>query len=235
MSKIDDDNINVQSDKTAKYNSMIKNKDNLVLRESLLFESLVKTINHNVIIDNNSSILEVGFNDGTRLKKISSFYKDAKVIGLEVRQECVDNLVNEGFDCRLVDKEIFDINERFDIIYGYNVIHHLSIPYEYLRHLYSLLNPGGVLIFPHESYSTHLVGYILNTITGNWKYEMNIFKLSRRKIIKDCIHYSKNFQIGYNGMLGLYSFPRFNKIYHSLYLHKLPFINDLSILIKKDK
>jgi hypothetical protein len=64
---------------------------------------------------------------------------------------------------------------------------------------------------------------------------MNIFKLSKIKIIKDCKNYSKNFHVGYNGMLGLYSFPRFNKIYLSLFLHKLPFINDLSILIKKDK
>jgi trans-aconitate methyltransferase len=146
----------------------------------------------------------------------------------------VDNLVKEGYDCRLVDTEIFEITEKFDVIYGNSVIHHLSIPYDYLSHLYSLLKPGGLLIFPHESYSTHLTGFILATIAGNWKYEMNIFKLSKRKIIKYCSKYFNNFHISYNGLLCLYGYPKLNTIYRFFRFDKLPFFNELSIFIKKD-
>ncbi|MDR1576690.1 MAG: class I SAM-dependent methyltransferase [Deltaproteobacteria bacterium] len=227
-------NLIIQSSEVVKYNSLIKNSKMHELKELYLFDSLTKIIDSNVKITSNSTILELGFNEGTRLKKIASYYKDSKVIGIEVRQSCVDKLVNEGYDCRLVNEEIFEINEKFDVIYGYLMVHHLSIPYDYLKHLYSLLKPGGILFFPNESYSTHIIGIILNTITGNWKYETNMFKLSRRKLIKECHKISNNFYIGYNGLLILYGFPKLNKIYRTLNLHKLPFFNDLSIFIKKD-
>jgi 2-polyprenyl-3-methyl-5-hydroxy-6-metoxy-1,4-benzoquinol methylase len=228
------DNLKIQSNEIVKYNSLIKNSRIHELKESYLFNSLTKIIDNNIKITNKSTILELGFNDGTRLKKIASYYKDSKVIGLEVRQQCVNKLVNEGYDCRLVTEEIFKINEKFDVIYGYAIIHHLSIPYDYLKHLYSLLNPGGILIFPHESYSTHITGIILTTINGNWKYETNLFKLSRRKLIKECNKISNNFYISYNGLITLYGFPKLNKIYRILKLHKFPFFNELSIFIKKD-
>jgi SAM-dependent methyltransferase len=227
-------NIDIQSDGYVVYNSLIKNQKNLELRDLIITNSLIKTINDNINITDNSVILEVGFNDGSRLKKIASFYEKAKVIGLEVRQSCVDKLVKEGYDCRLVTDEIFNINEKFDVIYGYAIIHHISIPYDYLRLLFSLLKPGGILIFPQEAYKTHLIASILSTISGIWKYEINMFKLSKRKIVNDCKKYTTNFKIGYNGLIFLYGFPKLNKIYRALSLHKLPFINDLSIFIKKE-
>ncbi|MDR1576689.1 MAG: methyltransferase domain-containing protein [Deltaproteobacteria bacterium] len=228
------DNLKIQSNEMVKYNSLIINLKFRELKELYLFDLLTKIIDSNVKITNKSTILELGFNDGTRLKKIASYYKDSKVIGIEVRKSCVDKLVNEGYDCRLVNEKIFEINEKFDVIYGYLMLHHISIPYDYLKYLYSLLKPGGILMFPIESYSTHIIGIILNTINGNWKYETNMFKLSRRKLIKECSKISNNFYIGYNGLLLLYGFPQLNKIYRTLNLHKLPFFNELSIFIKKD-
>ncbi|MDR2141177.1 MAG: class I SAM-dependent methyltransferase [Deltaproteobacteria bacterium] len=233
-------NINIQASEVVEYNSLFKNQQHINLREINIIDFLTKIINDKIDINNDLSILEVGFNDGSRLKKVSSFYPNAKVIGLEVRQACVDNLVKDGYDCRLVTDELFDINnifninEKFDVIYGYNVIHHISVPYKYLRHLFTLLKPGGILLFPHESHSTHLTGYVLNTISGNWKYEMNIFKLSKNKIINDCKNYASKYNIGYNGLLCLFGFPKLNKIYRFFRFHKLPIINDIIILIEKN-
>ncbi|MDR0549396.1 MAG: class I SAM-dependent methyltransferase [Deltaproteobacteria bacterium] len=234
MTNNNPDNIDVQADDVVKYKSLIIKNNKYKLVEQGLFSNLTNIIDSNIVINDNSSILEVGFGDGSRLKQINVFYKGAKVVGLEVRQSCVDNMVKDGYDCRLVTNEIFEMDDKFDVIYGFQIIHHISTPYDYLAHLYSLLKPGGLLIFPHEAYSTNFLSFIIVTIQRHWKFESNLFKLSKNKIIQSCSKYSNNYNICYNGTTFLYAFPRLHSLYRFLRFHKLPFINDLSICIKKD-
>ncbi|MDR1084632.1 MAG: class I SAM-dependent methyltransferase [Deltaproteobacteria bacterium] len=234
MDNLSENNIKVQSDDTAKYNSLFRDPQHFIDRENFHLQFLTDLIDKNISVNENTAIMEVGFGDGERLKRISAHYSNAKIIGVEVRKNCVDDLASQGYDCRLVTEELFKVDEVLDVIYGYNILHHISIPYDYLQHLYSMLKPGGILVFPYEAYITCLWTYIITTIYGNWKYEMNVFKFSKGKLKKNCKKFAANFYVGYNGLLCLPGFPRLNKFYRFFRFHKLPFINELMLFVKKD-
>jgi 2-polyprenyl-3-methyl-5-hydroxy-6-metoxy-1,4-benzoquinol methylase len=227
-------NIEAQSSDKVTYIRFYKNDAYLINIEKSYFDKLIKIIDQNVKIDENSTILEIGFNDGVRLKKIAAHYNNAHVMGLEVRQACVDNMVKEGYDCHLVNEEIFDISQKFDVIYGYHLIHHISTPYDYLKHLYSLLKPGGIFVFPSECHSTDLFQLVLTTLTRTWNVEINSLKLSKRKLIKSVKEYADLYHIVYNGPFFLPGFPRLNKIYRFFRFHRLPLLNNIFIFAKKN-
>lgn len=190
-------NINIQSDNTKEYKSFIHNEK--YLRNILLTtcDTITKYIEQSLFVSKDTTFLEVGFNDGLLLKNMQKRYPASKFVGIEVRTSCVDNMVQQGFDCRQVSDEIFFIDKKFDIIYGSAVLHHISRPYEYIRHLYSLLNPKGIIIFTNEAHIYDLVSILYATVTRTWKYEKNIFKLSKKKIQQTLQTLTSKFYIEY--------------------------------------
>ena len=132
-------NIDIQSNDTKKYEYIIHTKNykkNILLTK---YNQIVEYIDSNLTMTSNMSFLEIGFNDGLLLKSMQKKYPKAKFIGVEVRKSCVDNMVKQGFDCRLITNEIFPINEKFDVIYGASVLHHISKPFDFIKHLFNAL------------------------------------------------------------------------------------------------
>ncbi|WP_258528354.1 class I SAM-dependent methyltransferase [Lawsonia intracellularis] len=133
-------NIDIQSDDTKKYEYIIHTKNykkNILLTK---YNQIIEYIDSNFTVTSNMSFLEIGFNDGLLFKSLQKKYPKAKFIGVEVRQSCVDNMVKQGFDCRLITNELFPIDEKFDVIYGASVLHHISKPFDFIKHLFNALN-----------------------------------------------------------------------------------------------
>ncbi|OMQ02037.1 SAM-dependent methyltransferase [Lawsonia intracellularis] len=131
-------NIDIQSDDTKKYEYIIHTKNykkNILLTK---YNQIIEYIDSNFTVTSNMSFLEIGFNDGLLFKSLQKKYPKAKFIGVEVRQSCVDNMVKQGFDCRLITNELFPIDEKFDVIYGASVLHHISKPFDFIKHLFKL-------------------------------------------------------------------------------------------------
>jgi len=242
-------NIKIQADLSANYDFIISSEEYHRAREKFYLERLFAEIDKNLCVTPETFFLEVGFNSGRHLEAWAERYPEARFLGLEVRESCISNMKSKGYDCRLVDEEIFDCNEKFDVIYGSGVLHHISKPYAYLDHVYSLLKPGGFLYFENEAHRYDFFDMLFITFSRGWKYEKNIFKLSKLKLIQHLSVRERESKeragsspelpgwltalAEYDGMVFMSGFTKANVAYRKLRLHQIPFLNTIKIFIKK--
>jgi len=231
-------NISIQASENVSYNSLIKskalnkNREDYSIRQITGFiEDIIKESD-----DKNLSVLEIGFGGGARLRELDRIYKNANFIGLEVRREPVDNMVALGYDCRLVKTEMFDSffdsGEKFDIIYGYGALHHMSDPYKSLESLIRLLKPGGIVMFFGEHHKYDLLSHLNAIVKKNWVYERNSLKVKRKCFKKVLERYTATYHIEYDNNGFVICFRRFNNLYCKLRMHRVPFWNCMTVFAK---
>jgi len=236
------DNVNVQSSEEVSYGSLLKSKELLQNREKINLRQIRDVID--VVIQRlgraNLNILEIGFDDGRHLSQLCDIYKDAEFIGLEVRKKTVENMVAQGYDCRLVETELFgdyfESGETFDIIYGFGVLHHMSDPYKSLESLIGILKPDGVITFIREHHRYDLMGHLYATIKRNWAYEKNSLKMKRKRFKELLGKYTKEYFVRYDNNPLIMCFRRLNSFCCMLKLQRFPLINGMTIFarIKSD-
>lgn len=239
-----DENVILQGSDNLDYNTCIRSKDKQQNRFLCNLQQACDIINDAMekVGRADLSILEIGFNDGELMCKLSEIYPDAKFIGLEIRKEPVEEMVELGYDCRLVDTEMFDevfkANETFDIIYGYAVLHHTSNPYKSLESAIKLLKPGGTVVFVCEAHKLDLLSFMYYTYKRSWYYEKYTLKMGRRRFKKLLSRYTSDYYVEYDGNGLAKCFKRFNELYCKMKMNKIPFLNGMTIharIMKSDK
>jgi len=235
------ENVDVQASEEVSYDSLVRAKSLNQNREDFYLRELCSVIDEvsKRLGKKDLSVLEIGYSDGKRIKGLSEIYKDVKFVGLEVREKPVQDMKDLGYDCRLVDTEIFDEffkdGEKFDIIFGFAILHHLNDPYKSLESIINLLNPGGVVTFIREGHPLEIFGsYILTTILGNWQYEKNMFKMRKRKFKKLLRKFTDDYWVKYDNNGFTPCFRRLNAVYCALKLDRVAFLNGLSLYARID-
>jgi trans-aconitate methyltransferase len=235
------DNVSLQASEDVSYDTFIKVKKLTDNREhfyiKMLCDMIEETLANRDFAD--LSILEIGFNDGSQIRELSELYKDAVFTGLEVREKPVEDMVELGYDCRLVKTELFDeffkSGETFDIIYGFGVLHHMSNPYETLESLIKILKPGGALIFIREDHPYDILAYIHTTANRAWRYERNKFKMNRKRFKQLLGQYTNDNYVRYDNNGIAPCFKWLNRIYCALRLQRVPLWNSMNIYAKLEQ
>lgn len=102
----------------------------------------------NVAFNNYTRILEVGCGAGFSIKYLEKQYSE--FVGVDYSQGLIDyaNQYNSSSKTNFICANIkeYSPEEKFDVIFMIGVLHHFDDIQGILRHIVSLLKPGGVLV-----------------------------------------------------------------------------------------
>lgn len=108
--------------------------------------------------ENNGTILDIGCSTGEFLSSIS--WQGVKY-GLEISEYAKSIALESGIH---FDDDVFEKRDTFDIVVYRGTIQHLPSPFEYLQSTFSILRPGGIVVFLATPNSNSVVYKMCNTL-----------------------------------------------------------------------
>ena len=125
-------NIDLQANAKSTYEHLISSQRLNVIMENEISRLFYNMVSNNFADKKSLKFLEIGFNRGERLERFSKHFPESKFVGIEVNELQVKKMQDKGYDCRLIRDEFPNFDEKFDVIYGYMVVHHMEHPHQYL-------------------------------------------------------------------------------------------------------
>ncbi len=108
---------------------------NFALKRSFIYKNILKR--------NINNILDIGCGPGVFYEPYKSL--SIKWKGLEVNPFWVD--FGKKNNIPIFNEEIDKLNEKFDVVTAHQVLEHVGEPLIFIKKIYKILNPGGVLYF----------------------------------------------------------------------------------------
>lgn len=120
-----------------------------------------------------SSVLELGLGHGISAKLFSDYFKDYTVI--DASKAVIENFINEFPTCKfeIIEEyfELFETNNKYDIIIMGFILEHVDDPEVILRHFKNFLKPNGKI------YVTVPNSEVMNRRLGNLTGDLPDMKL----------------------------------------------------------
>ena len=106
-----------------------------------------------VLIDDHSTVLDVGCGDGTFMSFISKT-KNCYAEGIEISMEAANKAIKQGFNVHIRDLDLEGINldKKFDYIVLMEVVEHLKFPHKVLVEATSMAKKGVIVTIPNSGY-----------------------------------------------------------------------------------
>lgn len=110
-------------------------------------------------------LLDVGCANGQFLEYTARFGIDGA--GIDISEEMVGVAQKNGLNCFV--KDLFDVNEKYDLVTYWDVIEHVSDPKAILEKTRSILNTGGEVVL-----QTPATGMISELFGDRWLYYLPV-------------------------------------------------------------
>lgn len=106
-----------------------------------------------ILIDDRSTVLDVGCGDGTFMSFINKT-KNCYVEGIEISREAANKAIKKGFNVYIRDLDLEGINldKKFDYIVFMEVIEHLKFPHRVLTEASSMARKGIIVTIPNSGH-----------------------------------------------------------------------------------
>ena len=69
-----------------------------------------------------------------------------RCVGVDIDPESVARIADAGYDVRLGDAEVLDLDEQFDVVHAGELIEHLDNPHAFLQAVKARIAPDGILV-----------------------------------------------------------------------------------------
>lgn len=161
-----------ETDSFYKKYLQIKNQENPVYMSDESWDNFKKVrdltlqdLNFSPVKFKGEKVLDIGCATGLFVKYVNQY--GASGYGIDVSSQLIEIAQKNGLNCHY--KDLFEIDEKFDIINLSHVIEHVDDPIRYLEFIYSILNDNGVLFL-----ETPCTGIISETFAENWRFYMPV-------------------------------------------------------------
>ncbi len=147
------------------------------MEKPLLLAYFRRKITYLKTILSGKKVLEIGSSYGYFLEEAKRAGLD--VLGIDISREAASRAAKEGLPSRAVD--IFQAKfppRSFDGVVGFHLIEHISDPLAFVREIYRITKPGGIVLF-----STPREGGYLRRLMGrhwlNYRHQEHLYFFSR--------------------------------------------------------
>ena len=175
-------------DQVAYYSSEIKAR--LIHKETPYIQRQINEVIEAGQITNEDKVLEVGCGMGRITLHLAK--RGLQISGLELTPFLIEELKkrnNNAYDIPLYCSDITDypkeLNETFDVIVGFFVLHHFHDLKKSFIAMNKMLKPGGRIIFLEPNAYNPLY-YLQVTLTPgmSWKADKGIINMTRSKLFR---------------------------------------------------
>lgn len=119
-------------------------------RKSNIFKPLANRIKR--ISPDAKKIVEIGCGAGLLLEELANSFPNSEILGIESHKESWKLGINRGNKIVNIKFEEYNQEIDFDVVVFWAVLDHIQHPVEFLNKCWSLLKPGGLLIFGNANY-----------------------------------------------------------------------------------
>jgi len=198
------------------------------------FKKIVSILEQNKIsLGMDAFALELGYGRGQMMKKMQKHFNHCKVRGFDISEKNIQFAKKEGLDAHVADAETVSINDKFDLIYGTSILHHLSDLPNFFNKISENLKKCGILLFGGEGLFYEFLYIILHKIRKYWEIEKGMLNISETCIKEYLSQEFEEIKIYRHGNAFAYSSRKLGNLWNALGLSKVPSINDIYIYAKK--
>jgi SAM-dependent methyltransferase len=144
------------------------------------------------LLKKDMNVLEIGCGNGGFLKRLNATLNISNV-GLELNENAVKKLVQDGLDIRMesIENHCTENNNKYDVVCSFQVLEHIANIDSFISSSIKCLKPGGRLIIsvPNNDSFIGELDHVLNMPphhVGNWnenslRYLENIYSIKSEK------------------------------------------------------
>lgn len=129
--------------------------------------------------DDVKSVIDIGCGIGNSTAVLKRKYKDARVIGADNSKDMLESARQNNSDIEFIEldaeKELSNLNERFDIVFSNACIQWIPDHKRLLGQMFSCLAPRGVLAVQIPEQAKHPVHKIIREVSDSekWREKLN--------------------------------------------------------------
>ncbi len=163
-----------------------------------MYKPVINNYTHKVIqklitesgIKKEDKIIEVGCGLGRFTLNLAKEGYNLTIIDINKYYTKINKRFFKSFKNVKIIEDISILNYKFDYVIGFNILHHVDIPF-FLNEVKKLLKKNGTMAFIEPN--PYNILYYLHILTGKseWRYEKGYLNLTRKRFKK----YTKNFKV----------------------------------------
>ncbi len=176
------------------------------------------------LIEDHSSVLEIGCGSGRLLNYLFHTKKDLTVLGLDISQKAIETARNNGLACEVADvsSEGFELREVYDYIIVAEVLEHLPNPESLMLKLKGKYLKSLFVTIPNVGYYPHR----LRLLSGSFPVQTVYHPAEHLRYwtVSDFHEWLQKLDYRVNKVIASNGFPRLAKYWPNLLGNQIVFV-----------
>ncbi|MBF0484428.1 MAG: class I SAM-dependent methyltransferase [Candidatus Omnitrophica bacterium] len=218
------------------YDTRFKKLATTEMEETLrdfYFQKLVAILSEHKPFLAGVTALEVGVGEGILMQKMMARFPQCQFSGIDISEKNIEKARAKGLTVSVGDADNLVMPQKYDLVFGTALLHHLDDIPGFFKSAAKLLKPGGALLFGAEPVFYEYFYILYHLLRGSWEIEKGMLKISVGAMQQALEPLYTNIRIYRHGNAFVYLSKSLGDIWNRYGLSRVPFLNDIYIYAEK--
>lgn len=187
------------------------------------------------ILDSNGAVLrgghalEVGCGYGAVMERMMKHYPEIHFTGIEISEKRGKQAAKKGLEIIIADAEELPLCNKYTLVYGTAILHHLINIDLFLRNTVRYLHKDAVVLFGPQPTRYMLLYILWHLARKSWRVEKGMMQITRTRMLQIFLKYFARVKTYYHGNAFASSMRWSEGLWTASRLAELPWPNDLYV------